>query len=104
MGDPCRQENRLGHMEDELTDMVKELRDGQRHQTKLLEGIARQSVRLDNLEGTAHRHEESIKELFNRSREYDRLPGALAIRVLLVLATFGSAIVSGVVVFVLTHQ
>lgn len=103
MPDPCRQEPRINHIEGELTAMVKELREGQKEQTGHLRDIARQSERIRNLEHTTARHEKAIEALYERSREADKLPGAMAIRVLLTLSTLGSAVVSGVAVFALTH-
>ena len=102
MTDPCSQEPRLKYMESELAETVREIRDDQKRQIKYLESIARQSVRLEALEAGQARHEKAINVLFDRSRECDRLPGAMAMRLLLIAATVGSGTLTGVLVWVIT--
>jgi len=104
MAEPCRQEPRLKYMENELADTVREIRDDQKRQIKYLESIARQSVRLEALEAGQARHEKAIGSLFERSREYDRLPGAMAMRLLLLAATVGSGTLTGVLVWAITRN
>lgn len=102
MAEPCLQEPRIKYMENELAETVREIRDDQKRQIKYLESIARQSVRLESLEAGQARHEKAINALFERSREYDRLPGAMAMRLLLLAATVGSGTLTGVLVWAIT--
>ena len=104
MAEVCIQEARMKHFEDSLTEALRDIRDDQRRQTKLLENIARQSVRLDNLESGHLRHEKAIEDLFKQAREFDKIPGAVAIRVLLMLASLGSASASGLIVWYMTTK
>ena len=93
----------MKYMENELAETVREIRDDQKRQIQYLESIARQSVRLEALEGGIARHEKAINTLFERSREYDKMPGAVAMRLLILAATVGSGTITGVLVWALTR-
>lgn len=68
MPDPCRQEPRLNHLEGELADTVREIRDEQRRQSRLLETIGSQTARLNHVEADVAKNEKAINSLFERQR------------------------------------
>ena len=103
MADPCKQDGRLKYLEGEFGDMMREIRDNQKMQTQYLIDIARQSTRLDGIEVTQTRHEKAIGNLYERTREYDKIPGAMATKVLMGLSSLIGGILSGIIVWMATH-
>ena len=110
MSDPCKQEAPIAVLTDRsikvevaLTDIAAALKKN----NELLTTLTKQGERIHHLREDVTRNEGDINELFGRVRSLELLPGKSMTKFgWLLLVSFisgGSGIVSGVVVWMVTH-
>jgi len=95
MPDPCKQEETVKRLDQDIREILKDIRVDQRRQTSLLENMARQDERIKTHTDILGRQQESLNEAFGRLRKLEAAPGSTASRALWVVFGAGCSVLGG---------